>query len=163
MRGLTSGRRTALTAVAWIRDGVDCWLSNPLVIQLKKRARNLYGAWRSFSVDFIRGFFDYKKLVQIVNSLFAGCEFSLLLVIDPATWTFSYETGSSKTNTRANFLHKIESVSLYIYLLTHSPLSRPCGSLPSWRYYLAQRDNTASYAGYPWGSTSFLPLVTSSV
>ena len=95
--------------------------------------------------------------------LFADCEFSLLLVIDPATWTFSYEIGSSKTNTRANFLHKIESVSLYIYLLTHSPLSRPCGSLPSWRYYLAQRDNTASYAGYPWGSTSFLPLVTSSV
>ena len=42
--------------------------------------------------------------------LFADCEITLLLVIDPATWTFSYEIWSSKTNTRASFLHKIESV-----------------------------------------------------
>ena len=52
---------------------------------------------------------------------FADCEFSLLLVIDPAGFLdFFSETESSKTNTKANFLHKIESVSLCVYLLNRS-------------------------------------------
>ena len=52
---------------------------------------------------------------------FADCEFSLLLVIDPTGFLdFCSETESSKTNTKANFLHKIESVSLCVYLLNRS-------------------------------------------
>ena len=37
-----------------------------------------------------------------------------------ASWIFCSETESSKTNTKANFLHKIESVSLCVYLLNRS-------------------------------------------
>ena len=70
-------------------------------------------------MDLIRSFFDYKKMAQIVSSL-CRLRVSLLLVIYLATWIFSCEIGSSKTNTRANFLHKIESVSLCAYLLNRS-------------------------------------------